>query len=142
VKASAEENPRREFQKEKRRTMPPPTDPWCTLPDASRSQVRKWMQESNYSQGVKGDLDSAHVSFLHRKFGGPERPTNYGSPRLTSMETDFGFAYGARRPAGEDHFWRVTTFVLPMFISIPGGRYPGSGLWADHHRSYMGVLPV
>ena len=47
---------------------------WCTQPDAERSQVRKWMQESNYSQGVEGDLDSAHVSFLHRKFDQDERP--------------------------------------------------------------------
>src|SRR3984893_4474558 len=54
---------------------------WCTLPDASKSQVRKWMQESNYSQGVEGDLDSAHVSFLHRKFGLEDRPINYGAPR-------------------------------------------------------------
>ena len=79
---------------------PLPNYHWCTQPDAERSQVRKWMQESNYSQGVEGDLDSAHVSFLHRKFGQDERPINYGAPRLTTMETDFGFAYGARRPAG------------------------------------------
>ena len=38
-----------------------------------RAQTRKWMQESNYSQGVEGDLDSAHVSFLHRKFDRDER---------------------------------------------------------------------
>src|SRR5579859_1316964 len=52
------------------RQEPPklPNYHWCTRPDAGRSQVRKWMQESNYSQGVEGDLDSAHVSFLHRKF--------------------------------------------------------------------------
>src|ERR1700681_1179322 len=98
---------------------PLPNYHWCTLPDASQSQVRKWMQESNYSQGVEGDLDSAHVGFLHRKLGQEERPINYGAPRLTTMETDFGFAYGARRPSGDDYFWRVTTFTLPMFIMIP-----------------------
>ena len=101
---------------------PLPNYHWCTLPDASQSQARKWMQESNYTQGVEGDLDSAHVSFLHRKFGQEDRAINYGAPRLTTMETDFGFAYGARRPAGEDYFWRVTTFTLPMFIMIPGGQ--------------------
>ncbi|MBV9898141.1 MAG: Rieske 2Fe-2S domain-containing protein [Chloroflexi bacterium] len=118
---------------------------WCTLPDANRSQVRKWMQESNYSQGVEGDLDSAHVSFLHRKFGQQERPINYGAPRLTTMETDFGFAYGARRPSGDDYFWRVTTFVLPMFISIPGAKYPGSGHFTlpmdDEHSWWFVVEP-
>src|SRR5215207_4576128 len=32
---------------------PLPNYHWCTLPDASQSQVRKWMQESNYSQGMR-----------------------------------------------------------------------------------------
>jgi nitrite reductase/ring-hydroxylating ferredoxin subunit len=124
---------------------PYPNYHWCTQPGAERSQVRKWMQESNYSQGVEGDLDSAHVSFLHRKFGGPERPINYGSPRLTTMETDFGFAYGARRPSGQDYFWRVTTFVLPMFINIPGGEHRGSGHFTlpmdDDHSWWFVVEP-
>jgi phthalate 4,5-dioxygenase len=118
---------------------------WCTLPDAGRSQVRKWMQESNYSQGVEGDLDSAHVSFLHRKFGQEDRPINYGAPRLTTMETDFGMAYGARRPSGSDYFWRVTTLVLPNFVSIPGGKYPGSGHFTlpmdDEHSWWFVVEP-
>ena len=124
---------------------PLPNYHWCTLPDAGRSQVRKWMQESNYSQGVEGDLDSAHVSFLHRKFDQVQRPINHGSPRLTTMETDFGFAYGARRPSGDDYFWRVTTFVLPMFISIPGGKYPGGGHFTlpmdDEHSWWFVVEP-
>jgi phthalate 4,5-dioxygenase len=118
---------------------------WCTLPDASQSQVRKWMQESNYSQGVEGDLDSAHVSFLHRKFGQEDRAINYGAPRLTTMETDFGFAYGARRPAGDDFLWRVTTFTLPMFIMIPGGTYAGGGHFTlpmdDEHSWWFVVEP-
>jgi phthalate 4,5-dioxygenase len=106
---------------------PLPNYHWCTLPDASQSQVRKWMQESNYSQGIEGDLDSAHVSFLHRKFDRDNGAFKEGAPRLTTMETDFGFAYGARRPLGDEYFWRVTTFTLPMYINIPGSRYPGGG---------------
>jgi hypothetical protein len=118
---------------------------WVTQAGAERSQVRKWMQESNYSQGVEGDLDSAHVSFLHRKFNQTERPINYGAPRLTTMETDFGFAYGARRPSGQDYFWRVTTFVLPLFINIPGGQYSGGGHFTlpmdDDHSWWFVVEP-
>src|SRR5438477_5597477 len=67
---------------------PLPNYHWCTLQDANRSQVRKWMQESNYSQGVEGDLDSAHVSFLHSKLDKNDRPISFGAPRLTTMETD------------------------------------------------------
>jgi hypothetical protein len=103
------------------------------------------MQESNYSQGIEGDLDSAHVSFLHRKFGQEDRPINYGAPRLTTMETEFGFAYGARRPAGDEYFWRVTTFTLPMFVMIPGGRFAGGGHFTlpmdDEHSWWFVVEP-
>jgi nitrite reductase/ring-hydroxylating ferredoxin subunit len=124
---------------------PYPNYHWCTQAGAEHSQVRKWMQESNYSQGVEGDLDSAHVSFLHRKFGQAERPINYGAPQLTTMETDFGFAYGARRPSGQDYFWRVTTFVLPLFINIPGGQYSGGGHFTlpmdDDHSWWFVVEP-
>jgi nitrite reductase/ring-hydroxylating ferredoxin subunit len=127
---------------------PLPNYHWCTLPDANQSQVRKWMQESNYSQGIEGDLDSAHVSFLHRKLHQgliEDRPINYGAPRLTTMETDFGFAYGARRPAGSEYFWRVTTFVLPMLINIPGGKYAGGGHFTlpmdDEHSWWFVVEP-
>jgi len=43
------------------------------------------------------------------------------------METESGFAYGARRPQGDQYFWRVTTFTLPLYINIPGSKYPGGG---------------
>jgi phthalate 4,5-dioxygenase len=126
---------------------PLPRYHWCTQPGAEHSQVRKWMQESNYSQGVEGDLDSAHVSFLHRKFGTGDRLINYGAPRLTTMETDFGFAYGARRPAGaDDHYWRVTTYVLPMFIMIPSREHAGGGHFTlpmdDEHSWWFVVEPL
>ena len=123
-----------------------PNYDWCTRPGAENSQVRKWLQESNYSQGVEGDLDSAHVSFLHRKFN-PEtlaRPINFGAPHLTTMETGFGFAYGARRPSGSDYYWRVTTYTMPMFIMIPG-PHPGGGHFTlpmdDEHSWWFVVEP-
>ena len=61
------------------------------------------------------------------------------------QETDFGFVYGARRPAGDDYFWRVTTYVLPMFVMIPGQRYPGGGHFTlpmdDEHSWWFVVEP-
>ena len=101
---------------------PLPNYHWCTLPDAEPEPDAQVDAGVELPQGVEGDLDSAHVSFLHRKFGQDDRPINYGAPRLTTMETDFGFVYGARRPADDDYFWRVTTFTLPMFVKIPGGH--------------------
>ena len=41
---------------------------WCFLPPEQRV-VSKWFQDCNYAQGVEGDLDTTHVSFMHRTFG-------------------------------------------------------------------------
>jgi phthalate 4,5-dioxygenase oxygenase subunit len=124
---------------------PLPNYHWCTLANAGQAQVRKWMQESNYSQGVEGDLDSAHVSFLHRKFDRMDNPINFGAPHLTTLETSFGFAYGARRPTGSDYYWRCTVYVLPMFIMIPGAN-PGGGHFTlpldDEHSWWFVVEPL
>ena len=86
----------------------------------------KHLQESNYTQGLEGDLDSAHVTFLHRMFGAEEflRGIPYSAPETTeSRETEFGFVYGARRRTPDDDFyWRVTTYVFPTFTSIASPR--------------------
>src|SRR5919202_4975535 len=42
----------------------PPLIEWTELP-ASRRRVIKWFHENNYMQGIEGDIDTAHVSFLH-----------------------------------------------------------------------------
>ena len=39
---------------------------WMDVPDDYIYQSR-WYQESNYAQAVEGEIDSAHVSFLHSK---------------------------------------------------------------------------
>ena len=33
----------------------------------------KWFHENNYMQGIEGDIDTAHVSFLHWTIGRPRR---------------------------------------------------------------------
>jgi len=95
--------------------------------------INKWIQPSNYAQGVEGNIDSAHISFLHRNFDiTPRNPRGArgilspdGSPRLTIKETDFGFVYGARRQAGEEeYYWRLTPFMLPTYTTIPSPAWP------------------
>ena len=72
---------------------------WCMQPNPEQSITRKWLQDSNYSQGHEGHLDSAHIAFLHggRPPGAPPRRSrNPSAPKLTVQETDFGFVYGTR----------------------------------------------
>ncbi len=56
--------------------------------------------------------------------------------QVLTMETDYGTANGAYRPAEEDtYYWRVTQILFPFYHMIPGGelgrRHPHRRLRAD-----------
>ncbi len=115
---------------------------WMSLP-AEQKVVSRWFQDCNYAQGMEGDLDTTHVSFLHRQFDGKNPGLGRvgkagmpfmvldGSPILTVKETDYGFCYGARRQADDnEYYWRVTQFMLPGYSLIPNpGTASSSGSW-------------
>jgi phenylpropionate dioxygenase-like ring-hydroxylating dioxygenase large terminal subunit len=113
---------------------PLPVYQWCARPDASQTTATKWMQESNYAQALEGNIDSSHVSFLHRTF---DHPTFGSGGRLentqqvtATRETDFGFVYGARRDAADgQYYWRVTTYALPTFTQIASQSRAGNGIF-------------
>ena len=140
----------------------PPLLEWTELP-SSRVRIVKWFHENNYMQGIEGDIDTAHVSFLHSD-NRPEAartpintnrsgaPRNFFSiadrhPRLTAMDTDYGMVYGGRRfmPDGT-FYWRVTQWLLPSFSLIPGRGRRGGTAWIpvdDEHcvRYSIGMTP-
>src|SRR5215203_4130768 len=102
---------------------------WCLVPDDQRV-VHRWYHECNYAQAMEGDLDTAHVSFLHKLLDGGDRAfrrtssngavlMHHGSPNLTIKETDYGFCYGARRNADDGYYWRITQCLLPGYSIIP-----------------------
>ncbi len=109
--------------------------------------MTKWLQECNYMQGLEGNIDTAHVNYLHRIFGDdgsgvynivrPEADAD-PHPRLTVIETDYGFAYSGRRTtAAGDYYWRVTQWMLPTYSLVPSHSWKGGGsVWVpidDHH---------
>ena len=106
-----------------------PEYPWCLLPGAERTPIAKWTQDSNYTQGLEGNLDTSHINFLHRSFDRPinTRLSNTSPMRLIVLQTPFGFVYGAKRQALDDgrYHWRLTTFAYPTFTAIPGPRLGG-----------------
>jgi len=106
-----------------------PQYPWCLVPKAERTPIAKWMQESNYTQGLEGNLDTSHINFLHRAFDRPinTRLSNSAPMKLIVLQTKFGFVYGAKRQALEDgrYHWRLTTFAYPAFTAIPGPKLGG-----------------
>ncbi|HEX3809857.1 MAG TPA: Rieske 2Fe-2S domain-containing protein [Rhizomicrobium sp.] len=101
------------------------------VPDKHR-HVSRWLQRSNWLAGLEGELDTSHISWLHKHFdqetnpvkGGGSEFASDGSPELTVRETDYGLLYGARRQSPKGYFWRVTQWLVPMFSLIP--RLPGT----------------
>ncbi len=104
---------------------------WTLVPDTHRV-TRKWLQDSNWLQSLEGDIDTAHVSFLHRSLD-PSTPDTAKflpgsrryfaldkSPRLSVHETEYGFVYGGRRTIGEDqYYWRLTQWLAPSCSQTP-----------------------
>ncbi len=125
----------------------PPELPFTLIPAEERNNM-KFLVEASYLQNLEGELDTAHVSYLHSiqeddgSLANLVRKDGYENdrhPRLTVIDTDYGFVYGGRRakPNGE-YYWRVTQYLLPIYGLIPvaGGYTGGATIWMpidDHH---------
>ncbi len=120
----------------------------CTQPNAEDRVAVKMQRDSNYAQIIEGTIDSSHLPFLHREFS----RLPYGSSAIADApdmfavrETDFGFVYGARRPAAEQYYWRVSAFVMPGFTHVANSSRAGNGIFVvpidDEHTWwwYAGV---
>jgi phthalate 4,5-dioxygenase oxygenase subunit len=127
---------------------PLPQYDWCIRPATPNLVVYKWMQDSNYAQGVEGDIDTVHGQFLHRTFGAARsRGVDPNvAPSLQLTETEFGFAYGGRRVAPDGRFyWRITPFVVPTLTSIPDPNWDGDAIFRvpldDEHTWWFRISP-
>ena len=99
-----------------------PNYAWAQLPQ-SRTYVTKCLLECNYLQGLEGECDSSHLSFLHREFGAAGRQALYAqdtAPVYEVEETDFGLRLIALRQAGPgETYVRVSSFVMPVSCWVP-----------------------
>jgi phenylpropionate dioxygenase-like ring-hydroxylating dioxygenase large terminal subunit len=88
----------------------------------NRTYVTKCLQECNYLQGLEGECDSSHLSFLHRDFGATGRRALFAqdvAPVYEVEETDFGVRMVAVRNAGAGRqYVRISSFVMPMACCI------------------------
>lgn len=120
----------------KEKTPELPQFEWAQLPPG-HCHVSKWLQETNWLQGMEGEIDTSHASHLHRWLDPaavpsyqnvavrPDLVVKGASPRLTVRETDYGFFYGGRRPAHDGkHYWRVIQWLLPTYSLIPSPDLP------------------
>ncbi len=110
--------------------------------------ARKMASDCNWVQGLEGNLDTAHISFLHRALADfalqpddtdrPGYPTETTStvirggdqaPAIEVQDTWYGFRYAGLRttPAGYTHA-RVTDFIMPFGCYIATTPVGGDNL--------------
>jgi len=117
---------------------------WTLVPD-SHVYVHKRLQRSNYLQNVEGEIDSAHVSFLHRDISRVGMGNVLGqaimqgsqdaAPQFNVRETDYGLLVGARREHDDaNYYWRITQYLTPSYTMIP--TQPGFPV------SFTGAVPL
>jgi phenylpropionate dioxygenase-like ring-hydroxylating dioxygenase large terminal subunit len=102
-----------------------PNYEWTQVP-LDHTYVTKCLLECNYLQGLEGECDSSHLSFLHRSFTNERNQSLYksdGAPVYETEDTDFGVRLIATRKAADNqHYVRFSAFVLPVYGCVPAGR--------------------
>ena len=111
-----------------------PNYEWMKLP-AENLYVSKSIQDCSWLQGLEGECDSSHLSFLHKNFTG-ERPRGGGdgalyaadsAPMLEGIEMDYGVRMlSCRRIDSATVYLRVSNIVLPCHGFIPTGGVKGN----------------
>ncbi len=134
-------------------SIPPPLPelPWAVVPPAQRGSF-KYQRACNWLQALEGDIDTAHLGWLHSRFrhtGGrqvashaDDRLRDVGvedtRPVLHVLDTPAGVVIGTRREhEASRHYWRITQFLMPIFTSVPAiGRVSRAKAWVpldDEH---------
>jgi phthalate 4,5-dioxygenase oxygenase subunit len=101
-----------------------PNYEWTQVP-LENTYVTKSLLECNYLQGLEGECDSSHLSFLHRTFTNERNQPLYKidtAPFYETAETDFGVRLIATRNTETQHYVRFSAFVMPVYGCVPAGR--------------------
>ena len=111
-------------------SMPPVPEFELNTVPASHRYISKMFIRGNWLQGLEGDIDSSHVSFLHSRVDavrgdllGMNRANMAmymdKTPRWDIKDTDYGIMLAAER-AGPDgtRNWRVNQWTMPSFTMI------------------------
>jgi phenylpropionate dioxygenase-like ring-hydroxylating dioxygenase large terminal subunit len=125
----------------KGKAPPLPALEWLTVPD-DHVYVSKRIQDCHWTQGMDGDIDGAHLTFLHGKTDALDKaPDLQGSnsvdwlredihPTFHMKKTDARILLATRRKAGADqYYYRINQWFMPGYTTIP---LPGDGTLAGH----------
>jgi phthalate 4,5-dioxygenase oxygenase subunit len=114
------------------RAVPPALpDLEVTMLPEGRTKPQLTLMEANWLQTIEGDLDTAHLGFLHLGSVRPEdtTPGSYDyytvkdrAPRYEVMDAEHGTTYAAYRPADDGGvYWRIAHFMFPFYTLVPTG---------------------
>ena len=114
-----------------RRTPPPLPSLEGNMLPAGEWQATAIQRECNWFQGLEGDIDTSHFSFLHAGSMDvtTQQPGTFSyymladrAPRYSVVDTDFGTMYGAYRDTDDGRrYWRVANFLFPFWTMPPQG---------------------
>jgi phthalate 4,5-dioxygenase oxygenase subunit len=94
---------------------------WVSLPKEQTHVVKSFL-DCNYLQGLEGDFDSSHTTFLHcNNLEDLSRLNQDGAPTLEAEETAYGMrAISIRKLESNKSYIRISPFILPAFSIVPG----------------------
>ncbi len=120
---------------------------WTLLPTPHYMATKRF-QFCNYLQNLEGEVDTAHVNFLHRNLAEPDDPdipreilnpqfdgeglmppSFLARKKFDIAETEFGMVAMAcsEFPDGQ-LYWRMTPYLVPCFTLIPS-QYNDANTW-------------
>jgi phthalate 4,5-dioxygenase oxygenase subunit len=114
---------------------------WLGLDDDQVCPVKSYL-ECNYLQGVEGDFDSSHTSFLHNNnLDNAESLKRDGAPILEAEETPYGMRAISIRKVGADRMYvRTSPYIMPSFSIVPGP--PTETFDEDDIRGFRFWVPI
>lgn len=98
--------------------------------------------ECNYLQGIEGDFDSSHTSFLHNNnLQNSVRLKRDGAPQLSAEQTAYGMRAISIRTFGVDQIYvRTSPYIMPSFSIVPGP--PTAKFEEDDIRGFRFWVPI
>ena len=118
-----------------------PAYEWLGMPAPNRHVVKAFL-DCNYLQGLEGDFDSSHTSFLHcNNIADLARLNRDGAPQLEAEESRYGLrAISVRRLSDRQKYARVSPFIMPAFSIVPG---PATAKFQSHDpRAFRFWVPI
>ncbi len=115
------------YMGQERPEPPLPGLEWMDLP-ASHVVASKRVAPTNWLQGLEGEIDQSHVSFVHSRLNIAEGDGRNRSmvdliraldrhPHFEVVETDYGVCIGAGRQAPDNQtYWRITQHLMPSHV--------------------------